>query len=96
MPVGETGRLAQIDERAEAAFEEVDAAIAEASLRARLRAIMAELPEEQRQVVHSVYFESLTLSEIGERRGIPLVTVKSRLRLAMSRLGAALKTEAQR
>ena len=96
VPVGETGRLAQIDERAEAAFDEVVTAISEASLRARLRAIMAELPEEQRQVVHSVYFESLILSEIGERRGIPLGTVKSRLRLAMSRLGAALKTEAQR
>ena len=96
MPVGETGLLAQIDERAEAAFEEVVTAISEASLRARLRAIMAELPEEQRQVVHGVSFESLTLREIAERGGIPLGTVKSRLRLAMSRLGAALKTEAQR
>lgn len=96
VPLGDTGLLAQIDERAEAAFEEVVTAISETSLRARLRAIMAELPEEQRLVVHSVYFESLTLREIAERQETPLGTVKSRLRLAMSRLGAALKTEAQR
>ncbi len=96
VPLGDTALLTQIDERAEAAFDEVVTAISEASLRARLRAIMAELPEEQRVVVHSVYFESLTLREIAERREIPLGTVKSRLRLAMSRLGAALKTEAQR
>jgi len=96
VPLGDTGLLAQIDERAEAAFEEVVTAISEASLRARLRAIMAELPEEQRLVVHSVYFESLTLREIAERQEIPVGTVKSRLRLAMSRLGAALKTEASR
>lgn len=96
VPLGDTGLLAQIDERAEAAFEEVVTAISEASLRARLRAIMAELPEEQRLVVHSVYFESLTLRAIAERQEVPLGTVKSRLRLAMSRLSAALKTEAQR
>jgi RNA polymerase sigma-70 factor (ECF subfamily) len=96
MPLQETSPLVQIDERAEAALDEVVTAISEASLRARLRDILAALPEEQRLVVQGVYFESLTLREIAERREIPLGTVKSRLRLAMARLGAALRTEVQR
>ena len=89
----DSGVLTQIDERAEAALDEVVTAISEASLRARLRTIMSGLPEEQRLVVHSVYFESLTLREIAERNEIPLGTVKSRLRLAMARLGTALQAE---
>ncbi len=92
----DTGLLAQIDERAEAALDEVVTAISEASLRGRLRELLAALPEEQRLVVQSVYFESLTLRETAERNEIPLGTVKSRLRLAMARLGSALRTEVQR
>ena len=88
--------LAQIDERAEAAFEEVVTAISEAALRARLQSLLAGLPEEQRLVVHAVYFEALTLREFAERHAIPLGTAKSRLRLAMARLGDALRTEVQR
>ena len=91
----DAGHLAQIDERAEAALDEVVNAISEASLRARLRELLAGLPEEQRLVVRSVYFESLTLRETAERNEIPLGTVKSRLRLAMARLGSALRTEVQ-
>lgn len=92
----DAGYLAQIDERAEAALDEVVTAISEASLRARLQELLAGLPEEQRLVVRSVYFESLTLRETAERNEIPLGTVKSRLRLAMARLGSALRTEVQR
>jgi len=88
--------LAQIDERAEAALEEVVTAISEASLRARLQSTLAGLPEEQRLVVRGVYFESLTLREFAEQQAIPLGTAKSRLRLAMARLGGALRTEVQR
>jgi len=92
----DTGLLAQIDERAEAALDEVVTALSEASLRARLQETMAALPEEQRLVVRSVYFDSLTLREIAERNEIPLGTVKSRLRLAMARLGSALRSEVPR
>jgi RNA polymerase sigma-70 factor (ECF subfamily) len=47
---------------------------------------MAQLPEEQRQVVELAYFSGLTAPEIAERLGAPLGTVKSRLRLAMVKL----------
>lgn len=94
--LADTGLLVQIDERAEAALDAVVSAISEESLRARLRAILDGLPEEQRLVVHGVYFDALTLREIAERHEIPLGTAKSRLRLAMMRLGDALRMEVQR
>ncbi|MFA7250333.1 MAG: sigma-70 family RNA polymerase sigma factor [Dehalococcoidia bacterium] len=94
--LAESGLLAQIDERAEAALDEVVNAISEATLRARLQSVLSSMPDEQRLVVRGVYFESLTLREIAERHEIPLGTAKSRLRLAMARLGDAMRAEVQR
>ena len=48
------------------------------------------LPEEQRSVVRLAYFEGLTQSEIAEQLGIPLGTVKTRLRLAFDKLRSGL------
>ena len=47
---------------------------------------MAELPEAQLEVIQMAYFQGLTQSEIAERTGMPLGTVKGRLRLAMNRM----------
>ncbi|MEL6234276.1 MAG: sigma-70 family RNA polymerase sigma factor [Pseudomonadota bacterium] len=57
---------------------------------AALRAALAELPENQRDVVTIAFFEGLSQSEIAARLDLPLGTVKSRSRLALSRLRAAL------
>lgn len=76
--------LMQIDERAEAA------------LRARLQSSLDTLPAEQRLVVRGVYFDSLTLREIADQQAIPLGTAKSRLRLAMARLGDAVRAQVRR
>ena len=56
-----------------------------------LRLAMAQLPEEQRVLVRLAFFESLSHSEIAARTGLPLGTVKSRIRLAFSRLRRALE-----
>ena len=51
-----------------------------------LRLLLGELPPEQRQVVELAYFGGLTHSELAEQLGLPLGTVKGRLRLGLERL----------
>lgn len=57
-------------------------------LRSRVRTALCSLPPEQRQVVELSYFSGLTCREIGNMLGLPLGTVKSRLRLGMEKLHA--------
>ena len=52
----------------------------------RVAEAMAELPEEQLAVLRLSYFDGLSHSEIAEVIGIPLGTVKGRMRLALERL----------
>ena len=55
-------------------------------LAGRLRAAMQSLPGEQREALELAYFEGMTQTEIAERTGAPLGTVKSRVRAAMQSL----------
>ena len=48
-----------------------------------LKRAMAGLPQEQREIYELVFREELSQSEIATRLGLPLGTVKSRMRLAM-------------
>ncbi len=57
----------------------------------RLRAALKELPPEQAELLRMAYFEDKPHSVISAEHGIPLGTVKSRLRLAMERLRKALR-----
>jgi RNA polymerase sigma-70 factor (ECF subfamily) len=59
----------------------------------RVRAAIAALPDEQAEVVRMAYFEDKAHGAIAEETALPLGTVKSRLRLAMSRLKKALREE---
>jgi RNA polymerase sigma-70 factor (ECF subfamily) len=60
----------------------------------RVAAAMAELPREQAQVIALAFFADKPHSEIAGELGLPLGTVKSRLRLAMARLRNALRDKA--
>ena len=51
-----------------------------------VRAALDELPAEQRDVLTLMYFEGLSQSQIAERTGLPLGTVKSRTLLGMRRM----------
>jgi RNA polymerase sigma-70 factor, ECF subfamily len=55
-----------------------------------IRAAIAQLPVEQRQAIAMAYFEGLSHSEIADATGLPLGTVKSRIRLGMARLKDSL------
>ncbi len=57
---------------------------------AQVHAALEKLPAEQQIAVQLAYFEGLTHSEIAGRLGIPLGTVKTRLRLAFTRLRTIL------
>ena len=67
-------------------FAAVDAAEREA----RLRDALAGLAPEQRRVVVASFFDGLSHGEIAVREGVPLGTVKSRIRLAFRHLHAVL------
>jgi RNA polymerase sigma-70 factor, ECF subfamily len=55
-------------------------------MRLTVRAALAELPPAQRQVLDLAYYGGLTHLEIATRLGLPLGTVKSRLRLGLVQL----------
>ena len=52
----------------------------------QLRAVLMNIPSEQRMVIELAYFQGWTHSEIAEGCEIPLGTVKARMRLGLSRL----------
>jgi RNA polymerase sigma-70 factor, ECF subfamily len=58
----------------------------------RVAEAMAELPEDQLAVLRLSYFDGLSHSEIAEVIGIPLGTVKGRMRLALERLRSLATT----
>lgn len=57
----------------------------------KIQTAMAELPDEQRSVVDLAFFEGLSHSEIAEKTGTPLGTVKTRIRLALIGIRKGLK-----
>jgi len=58
--------------------------------RRSIHTAVARLPRDQRAAIVMAYFEGRSHSEIAEVTGLPLGTVKSRIRLAMHRLRSAV------
>jgi RNA polymerase sigma-70 factor (ECF subfamily) len=58
--------------------------------RRRIQRAMQDLSEEQRQAIELSFFSGMTHSELAERLGQPLGTVKTRIRLGMMKLRTAL------
>lgn len=67
-----------------------DAIVAADQREVRLRAAIVDLPPEQAEVIRHAFFHDKAHAEISAELGIPLGTVKSRLRLAINRLRQAM------
>jgi RNA polymerase sigma factor (sigma-70 family) len=52
----------------------------------KLGEALRRLPEKQRELVEKAYFGDLSHTEIAAQTGLPLGTIKSRIRLALERL----------
>ena len=81
-PVDEASSDAGPDERAESSWTAW-----------RVHRALAELPEQERKLIELAYWGGLSQSEIADFVGIPLGTVKTRTRSALSRLADALEGE---
>lgn len=74
------------------ALPQPDAGLEASQREAQVAAALADLPAEQREMVRAAFYEDLSHSEIAERFGLALGTVKSRLRLAFEKLRLRLES----
>jgi len=65
------------------AIQNPEAAVLEAERRLRLTDALAGLPVEQRRLIEAAFFEGYTHTELAQRFGLPLGTVKTRIRAGM-------------
>ncbi|MEB8389146.1 sigma-70 family RNA polymerase sigma factor [Rhodobacteraceae bacterium KMM 6894] len=56
----------------------------------QLAQAIASLPDKQKALIEAAYYGDLSHSEIAEKTGLPLGTIKSRIRLALDRLRHAM------
>ncbi|RMD85487.1 MAG: sigma-70 family RNA polymerase sigma factor, partial [Candidatus Dadabacteria bacterium] len=64
--------------------------------RLRVYRALAALPPEQREAIEQCFFRSANHREAAQRLGVPLGTLKGRIRLAMDKLAALLGDEEER
>ncbi len=76
--------------------EAPDDAAAAGQVEAHVRAALSALPAEQVDLLKQAFYDGLSHREIAERTGIPLGTVKSRIRLAFGKLRGMLTAEGDR
>lgn len=55
-------------------------------MQAEIKRYLQTLPEAQQQVIEGVYFNHLSQEDLAQQLGVPIGTVKSRLRLALGKL----------
>ena len=73
--------------------ETPDITVNRAQIETHVRAAIETLPEEQLVLLKAAFYEGLSHSEIAKKYGLPLGTVKSRIRLAFLRLRGSLERD---
>lgn len=56
--------------------------------------VLTDLPSDQRMVIELAYFKGFTHSEIAELTGVPLGTIKGRMRLGLEKMRVVLEEAA--
>lgn len=80
-----------VREEAEDPTDAVLAAVAAPVERDAVRTALRSLPPEQREVLELMYFDGLSQSQVAEKTGAPLGTVKSRALLGMRRMRSVVE-----
>ncbi len=73
--------------------EAADVAMTTAEREREVRTALLTLPPEQKDLLRAAFYDGLTQREISDQTGVPLGTVKSRMRLAFQKLKARLEGE---
>ena len=79
-------RTEALDEAREPASESVDEQAGLRDRRVAVQAALQQLPDDQRQALELAYYGGYTQSELAERFGVPLGTIKSRMFEGLNRL----------
>jgi RNA polymerase sigma-70 factor, ECF subfamily len=85
-----SGQTEELNENGVSFGVNVESHAAQKLLLDKVRTVMGSLPENQREALECAYFEGMTHSEIAEKTGQPLGTVKTRIRSAMESLKKVL------
>lgn len=74
----------------EAEMDQEDALVLEQETE-KLQKAISELPEKQKALIERAFYGDLSHRELAEETGLPLGTIKSRIRLALDRLRHEMK-----
>jgi RNA polymerase sigma-70 factor, ECF subfamily len=85
-----SGKSEELDENGVSLGVDLESHAAQNLLLEKVRAVMGSLPEGQREALECAYFEGMSHTEIAEKTGQPLGTVKTRIRSAMESLKKVL------